>query len=476
MVGRRVAGLSFTSWVFLPFIAVVLPLYYGLSTRRQNAMLTVASCVFYGAWDWRFLGLLLGSIAVDYRLAHALEASSDPKSRKAILALSCVLNLGLLGFFKYFGFFVEGATRLLATLGAPVAPVHLEIVLPIGISFYTFHSLSYIIDIYRRDRSPVLHFPDYALYVLYFPQLIAGPIARAHDLIPQLERPRPIFYRHAVEGSWLILRGYFKKLVIADNLAPLVDATFNASQPGGLRCLLAVYAFAFQIYGDFSGYTDIARGLGKLMGIDLTLNFNRPYLATDPADFWRRWHISLSTWLRDYLYIPLGGNRLGPGRTYRNLFLTMLLGGLWHGASWHFVAWGAYHGSLLGLHRWFVRDRGRPVAWGWFSKGIAMLAMFHLTCLGWLLFRASNLRQAGRFLGRITSDLSLDADAVAMVAPVLLLPTLLLALEAWLKNADDPRTRPGWNEGLGPLTVACLLIAILTLTPPANRGFLYFQF
>jgi alginate O-acetyltransferase complex protein AlgI len=471
--------MSFTSWTFLPFIAVVLPLYYALPFRKQNAMLAAASCVFYGAWDVRFLALLLFSIGMDYVLGHRLEQTEDPSKRKTILIVSVVLNLGILGFFKYFNFFAESLVALLRGFGFDVPPVYVEVLLPIGISFYTFHSMSYIIDIYRRAMAPMMHFSDYALYVLYFPQLVAGPIARAHDVIPQFERPRVVTRTFVVEGLWLILWGYFKKLVIADNLAPIANGVFESRYPaGGVSCLLAIYAFAFQIYGDFSGYTDIARGLGKLMGIELTLNFNLPYFARNPSDFWRRWHISLSTWLRDYLYISLGGNRFGALATYRNLLLTMVLGGLWHGASWHFVAWGTYHGVLLALHGWLsgrvVRGGGPllPHLPGW----LTVLGMFHLTCLGWLIFRASTLRQVAGFLARIATDFSIDSQAARMLGPVVALPALLLAVELWLRNSDDPRTRPGWNRGLGPLAVAALVVLIVVLAPMDNANFIYFQF
>lgn len=466
----------FNSLTFVVFLAMVLPLYYALSHRWQNRMLMVASCIFYGAWSFWFLGLLLISVLVDYTLAHALHTSNDPRHRKWLVAISCIINLGALAFFKYANFLVGSATGLLQLFHLPVPAVYLHILLPVGISFYTFHSMSYLIDIYRRVLIPVHSFTDYALYVLYFPQLVAGPIARAHALIPQIHNPRTITYDRIVQGSWLMLWGFFKKLVIADNVAVVADSIFSSPATSGLTCLVGIYAFALQIYGDFSGYTDIARGIAKLMGIELAFNFNLPYLAQNPPEFWRRWHISLSTWLRDYLYIPLGGNRHGEARTYRNLLLTMLLGGLWHGAAWHFVAWGAYHGSLLAGHRAFTGGADKPSSHSLFIRFVKVLVMFHLTCIGWLLFRAVDMRQVGEFLSAITTRFYLEPAAVPFIAAVLVWAGTLWLLEWWIRNAEDPRNRPFWNRGLGPFAVAALIAAIITMTPGNIREFIYFRF
>jgi alginate O-acetyltransferase complex protein AlgI len=466
----------FNSFTFVLFLAIVLPLYYALSYRGQNRMLTVASCVFYGAWSLWFLGLLLMSIFVDYALGHAIHKSQDATRRKWLVAASCVLNLGVLAFFKYANFLVGSTTGFLHLLHLPVPSVYVNVLLPIGISFYTFHSMSYIIDIYRRVLIPLHSFSDYALYVLYFPQLVAGPIARANFLIPQIHNPRTITYDGIVQGSWLMLWGFFKKLVIADNVAVVADSVFSAPATSGLTCLVGIYAFALQIYGDFSGYTDIARGIAKLMGIELALNFNLPYLAKNPAELWRRWHISLSTWLRDYLYIPLGGSRNGETKTYRNLLLTMLLGGLWHGAAWHFVAWGGYHGTLLAGHRFVTGNRERAETKSPFIKALKIFGMFQLTCFGWLLFRAVNIRQIGQFCGAIFSRFHLERGAIPLIASVTFWAVLLWGLEAWLRNTDDPRSRPFWKHGLGPVAVACVIGAIIILTPGTTREFIYFRF
>jgi alginate O-acetyltransferase complex protein AlgI len=466
----------FNSFTFVVFLAVVLPLYYALSCRGQNRMLMLASCVFYGAWSLWFLGLLLISIFVDYALGHAIHTAHNPTRRKWLVAASCVLNLGVLAFFKYANFLVGSTTGLLQLLHLPVPSIYVNVLLPIGISFYTFHSMSYIIDIYRRVLIPLHRFSDYALYVLYFPQLVAGPIARANFLIPQIHNPRQVTYDGIVQGSWLMLWGFFKKLVIADNAALVADSVFSAPATSGLTCLVGIYAFALQIYGDFSGYTDIARGIAKLMGIELSFNFNLPYLAKNPAELWRRWHISLSTWLRDYLYIPLGGNRHGEIKTYRNLLLTMLLGGLWHGAAWHFVAWGGYHGTLLAGHRLVTGNDKRAPSNSGLIKAVKVFVMFHLTCLGWLLFRAVSLRQVGEFCGAIFSRFHVERTAIPLIAAVIFWGALLWAVEAWLRNAEDPRSRPFWKRGLGPVAVACVIGGIIILTPGNTREFIYFRF
>jgi D-alanyl-lipoteichoic acid acyltransferase DltB (MBOAT superfamily) len=470
----------FNSWAFIPFIIPVLVLYYVLPFRWQNRMLLVASCIFYGAWDWRFLFLLVFSTSIDYFVGIKMYESADAGRRKFLLTLSIVANLGILCFFKYFNFFIDNAVGLGHAFGLNLSAAHLGIILPVGISFYTFHAMSYTIDIYRGKMTPIRSFPDYMLFVLYFPQLVAGPIARAADLIPQVTHPRTIRTNQVCEGLWLVLWGFFKKMVIADNLGPLVDGVFDAKGAvTGLQCLLATYAFAYQIYCDFSGYTDIARGLGKLMGFELALNFNQPYLAQNPAEFWHRWHISLSTWLRDYLYIPLGGNRKGTVRTYVNLILTMLLGGLWHGAAWNFIIWGLYHGTLLAVHRLVTGGKVRTeeeMARTPITNWLCRIVMFHLVCLGWLFFRARSFAQIVTFLQRMATDLVLERQAAAFLFPLLLLVGFLWVLELWVRNADDARTRWGWKWGLGPVTVSVLAAAIIFLTPSGVRQFLYFQF
>ncbi|MBW2273555.1 MAG: MBOAT family protein [Deltaproteobacteria bacterium] len=474
----------FNSFDFAFFLLVCLAVYYGLQLgahcRAQNRVLLLASYVFYGAWDWRFLSLIAASTGVDYCVALALGRSDDPRRRRLLLGASLLTNLGILGFFKYANFFAENLQVLGASLGIELSRPLLEIVLPVGISFYTFQTLSYTIDVYRRRLEPTRDFFDFALFVAFFPQLVAGPIERAARLLPQIASPRRVDWQGFNSGSWLIFWGLFKKVVIADNLATLVDAVFNpASSPTSLELLLGIYAFAFQIYCDFSGYTDIARGVARLMGFDLMLNFRLPYFATSPADFWRRWHISLSTWLRDYLYVSLGGNRRGNRLRNRNLMITMLLGGLWHGAAWPFVLWGAFHGLLLVLHRllqpWLEQVRPASVlgqgAW-WVLR---VLATFHLVCFGWLLFRSESLAQLATHLAILAGPVE-AGFALSWLLPLaaLMLPLLLVQIaQARSGNLEVPL---GWSLPVRVATYAALFFIFVTLGEDGGQPFVYFQF
>ncbi len=399
----------FNTLNFALFFAIVLAGNAALRKhlRLQNALLLVASAAFYAAWDARFLALIFGSTLLDFCVGRALDQrmpdgrhTRSARTRRGLLILSLVGNLGALAFFKYFGFFVESACGLAGLVGIDLASPALEVLLPVGISFYTFQSLSYTVDIYRGELRSEPSFVRFALFVAFFPQLVAGPIVRAAEFLPQIARPRRVTADALRSATWLICWGLFKKSFAADNLAPLVELGFRDDVTNTGVAGVAVYAFAMQIYCDFSGYTDIARGCARVLGFELPLNFHIPYAAANPVEFWRRWHISLSTWLRDYLYIPLGGSRGSRGTTLRNLLVTMLLGGLWHGAAWTFVLWGAFHGVLLGAHRWLAgRRRGKlalPIA-------VRRIAFFHLVCLGWVLFRADGLAQAGSVLTSLVS-------------------------------------------------------------------------
>jgi len=374
-------------FLFLPIVLIV---YYLLPHKQQNTFLVLASCFFYASWDWRFLLPLLCTTGLDYWVAGRLEAShkaQGPQSeRRRLLWISVISNLALLGFFKYCNFFIESTSAVLTVLGFDVSVHTLNIVLPVAISFYTFQALSYTIDVYRGELHPSGTFWDFFLGVLYFPHLVAGPIQRASSLLPQVLQPRQTTRQQWEDGLHLIMWGFFKKVFLADNLAPIADQVFSKPDPTGGEVLVGVLAFTFQIYGDFSGYTDIARGVAKIMGFEFTLNFNLPYFATNPSDFWRRWHISLSQWLRDYLYKSLGGNRGGSLFTYRNLMITMVLGGLWHGAAWNFVLWGFYHGSLLCIHRYLSPSLERLEQAIALPRGIWLVlnigCMFIMTCYG----------------------------------------------------------------------------------------------
>ena len=441
-------------------------------------LLLVASYVFYGAWDWRFLGLLALSTLTDYAVGRFLETEDADRRRRMALAVSLSVNLGVLAFFKYFNFFVDSAVSLFGDVGVNIDGPALRIILPVGISFYTFQTLAYTIDVYRRKATAEHHFPTFALYVAFFPQLVAGPIERAQRLIPQLKAPAgTLTYQRFRTGVFLILLGLFKKVAIADGLAPYVDHAFSGStEAGWVDLLVGVYAFAFQIYGDFSGYTDIARGAAALLGIDLMINFDQPYLSRNITDFWRRWHISLSTWLRDYLYIPLGGNRGGSLLTYRNLMITMLLGGLWHGAAWTFVAWGALHGIYLAVHR-RMRSRSPRAATDPFTFRdlIPALVTFQLVSLAWIFFRADSFTQAFELLGGLAS---LRAGAVNVDAVILLviLGIASIAIDLTQRNRLSHTYILNWPAPARGLAYATMLLSVFIFAGEQPVPFIYFQF
>lgn len=467
----------FNSWLFLFYAPIVYLLYYLLSHRAQNRVLLVASYIFYAAWDPRFLLLLLGSTTLDYFIGLNLHKSTDQRKRKWMLFASVLVNLTALGFFKYFNFFMENMEALLQALGMPFGLIRLDLVLPVGISFYTFQTISYSVDVYQRKIEPERNFLDYALFVSFFPQLVAGPIERAANLIPQLKKQRVITREMITSGLWLILLGYFKKVVVADNLTAIIDPVFQAKEtPGGMSCLFAAYAFSVVAYCDFAGYSDIARGLAKLMGIDIVLNFNLPLIARNPMDFWRRWHISLSFWFRDYLYIPMGGSRVGKLRTYFNLFVVFLLSGLWHGATWTWITWGAYNSVLTIAYRLLKVELGFPTLQGRFADICIRIFYFHLTTLGMLAIRAQNPIMVWDFVVAIFTDMYIDFNAAPVIFAVVFFCGLLGAIEAWIQNSDNPETRPGWNRGLGILVVTIMILCLVLIPPPAGQPFIYFQF
>ena len=423
----------FNSIEFLIFFVAVYSLYRLFRHKAQNMLLLLASYLFYMAWDWRFIALIVFSTIVDYFCAHLISRTHSSRVRITALFISLAVNLGALGFFKYCDFFIQSFADLMTLLHLPVNAAPLGIILPVGISFYTFQTMGYTIDVYRGELKPVRSFIDFALYVSFFPQLVAGPIERAGHLLPQIQTPRNIRFEHLSTGCALILFGLFQKVCVADNLALLVDPVYsNPSDAAGLDVVLATVAFAFQIFCDFAGYSNIARGIASLMGFDLMVNFLAPYCATNPQDFWRRWHISLSTWLRDYLYIPLGGSEGGTARTLRNLMLTMLLGGLWHGAEWNFVVWGGYIGLTLVGHRLLCDvmkgsrvDTLLQTRSGWTLR---WMLFFTITCFGWMLFRVDALRDLPILLSAGSSSGILDVGRSLIILTALAVPTLLIQI------------------------------------------------
>ena len=473
----------FNSLTFIGFIVIVLLIYPRLQFRWQNVFLLIASYLFYGYWDWRFTFLLFTSTVVDFWVAQKLQASGSQRRRKLLLFVSIGVNLGILGFFKYFNFFIDSTASLLAEIGFKTNTPVLQIILPIGISFYTFKTMTYTIDVYRRKITPTDNFLDYALFLSFFPQILAGPIERASNLLPQISSPRRITGEKVLTGLNLVLLGYFKKVAIADTLALIADRIFAA--PGGMsggQLWTGVYAYSFQIYADFSGYTDIARGVSRILGFESMENFNAPYLSRNITEFWRRWHISLSTWFRDYLYIPLGGNRRGKTRTYGNLIFTMLLCGLWHGAAWTFVLWGLLHGLYLSGHRIVLRKRKPDFSWprtfsGWVVDIARIFLTFHFVVLAWVLFRAPNLKSALLYFQGLTRL----HDFTGISASVLFAGGLVIALDlaqtwfgshTWLTDRQGLRALRYAVAQILFISVLSAAIAHLgTITP-----FIYFQF
>jgi alginate O-acetyltransferase complex protein AlgI len=473
----------FNSLEFALFFPVVTGIYYLLRHRGQNLWLLVASLFFYASWDWRFLPILATTMVVDFYVAGYLEklakVEAPERKRKLVLAISMGANLAMLGFFKYFNFFIDSFhSGLLALhISAPIST--LSILLPIGISFYTFQSMSYTIDVYRRELPACRHFLDFALFVSFYPHLVAGPIMRAVDLLPQILSPRHTSRKQVLEGIHLMIWGLWKKMFIADNLAPLVNGIFSETAPTGFHTLIGVYAFAFQIYCDFSGYTDVARGVAKLMGFELVLNFNLPYFSTSPQEFWTRWHISLSSWLRNYLYFPLGGSRDGEAKTYRNLMITMLLGGLWHGAAWNFVLWGAYQGTLLVIHRALQPKLDKifdfRTAWARAaSLTFRILVMFQLTCFGWLLFRAPSFTQIVTMTASLSHpfqqvDKDLAWQVVGYAGP-------LVVIQCWQYFSKKLM----FLANLRPLELRIaaysVLLYLMLFRAAKPQAFIYFQF
>jgi alginate O-acetyltransferase complex protein AlgI len=447
------------------------------NNRARKLFLLAASYYFYACWDWRFLSLIFISTLVDYTVGLGLKSTGDRTIRKLLLLASLICNLGLLGLFKYFNFFVESLQALIAPLGWHVGS--LDILLPVGISFYTFQSLSYTIDVYRRRIKCCNDFADFALFVGFFPQLVAGPIVRASDFLVQLKTTRPLTWMRTAEGFRQFTIGLFKKAFIADRIAVFVDGVFgNAGVFDGPTTWLAVMCYALQIYCDFSGYSDMAIGAARAIGYDIPVNFKYPYIARSVTDFWRRWHISLSTWLRDYLYIPLGGNRKGPIRTCINIMIVMVLGGLWHGAAWTFVFWGALHGVAIVADRWGSARldalKLRRATRRFMALGGWMITML-VVLTAWVFFRSAQggFPQALCVLDRMF----VDWRGVSWHPPFAIFALILMgashALQAtrWAHWRDLPIA--AWHT---PAVLFLMLWLVIVFPASGFTPFIYFQF
>ncbi len=471
----------FNSLAFAIFLPTVLALYWRCGHRTQQRLLLVASYFFYAGWDWRFLGLIWLSTAVDFVVGRRLGVETRERQRRQLLFTSIAVNLGILGFFKYAGFFVASAGVFLERFGLAPNPPLLEVILPVGISFYTFQTISYTVDVYRGRLDPERDLTTFALYVAYFPQLVAGPIERATHLLPQLRAPRPrVRTEQVMSAITLVLMGLVKKVVIADTVAPIVDRGYGgAADLGFVPVAVAVVGFALQVYGDFSGYTDIARGTSRLLGIELVVNFRQPHLARNVTEFWRRWHISLSDWLREYVYISLGGNRHGNARTYRNLIITMTLGGLWHGAGWNFVLWGLIHGLILAGERlrgatvYDGTEGGLPRAREW----PLILRTFAIHCLALVVFRAGTLGNAGGVFSKlVTGSWGLDFQAAADLVVVTVAALMLFGIDLVHRTRPTmvraPQNVPAFTGAMAGSAVTLLVL----FSGAAPEPFFYFQF
>ena len=479
----------FNSIDFAVFLPVVFVLYWCVfrGRKQQNALLLLASSVFYGWWDWRYLVLVFFSTGVDYVIGLRLGRTDDERHRKVLLVVSLVANLGLLGFFKYTDFLITAFNDAFTLFGHPLGIGTLSVILPVGISFYTFQSLSYTIDVYRRQIRPAPDVIEFGAFVLFFPQLVAGPIERAAHLLPQFAGPRTFEITRARDGLRQILWGLFKKIVVADNCAQLVNEFYAApSDYHGSSLALATVLFAFQIYCDFSGYSDIAIGTARLFGFNLMRNFNVPYFSRDIAEFWRRWHISLNTWFRDYVYIPLGGSRGSKAFVVRNTLVIFIVSGFWHGANWTFLAWGALNAIfflpllLLSKHRSMTgtvaKNRALPSL-----REFGMMALtFAMTCFAWIFFRAADMGQAFDVIARIGSAslfAPLEISNMLTLWICCLGIGIVVVLE-WINRSrqyglrmDGRLTRPLRNA-----LYYGLILIILACAPTGGGEFIYFQF
>ena len=478
----------FNSISFAIFLPIVFVLYWLLNKnyRWQNLLLLIASYYFYMCWDWRFGFLLMFSTVLDYYTGLRLHENNSEKSRKFWLWLSIGINLGFLGFFKYYNFFIDSFTDLLLNFGVKVNPWTLNIILPVGISFYTFHGLSYVIDIYKKKIPAEKNFIDYGVFVSFFPLLVAGPIERATHLLPQIQKKRNFNYTQAVDGLRQILWGLFKKMVIADNCAIYANEIFaNSDTASGSTLFLGAIFFAFQIYCDFSGYSDIALGVARLFGIELLRNFAYPYFSRDIAEFWRRWHISLSTWFRDYLYIPLGGSKGGNWMRVRNTFIILIVSGFWHGANWTFIAWGFLNALFIMPSILLKTNRNNLeiVAFNKlmpsFREVISIIITFILTVFAWIFFRAESLTHAFSYISGIFSKSLLTFPDLNKAALATLILIAFLLLIEWFGKEQQYALQTFWHKKpriLRWLFYAFIMLLIGLFMQTEESPFIYFQF
>ena len=473
----------FNSTAFLLFLPTVFFLYWFVfknQLRAQNVLLLVASYIFYGWWDWRFLSLIIASTFLDYFIALALQKTERSSKRKVLLAISLAGNLGMLGFFKYYNFFVTSWIEVWSSVGITMEATTLNIILPVGISFYTFQTLSYTIDVYRKEMEPTKSFIDFAAFVTFFPQLVAGPIERASHLLPQFYKNRTFDYQNAVDGVKLIIWGMFKKVVVADNCAFFVNTIFeNPEAYSSGELFVGMVFFAFQIYGDFSGYSDMAIGISKLFGFDLMVNFKFPYFSRDIAEFWRRWHISLSTWFRDYIYIPLGGSKGSKWFQIRNVMIIFLVSGFWHGANWTYVVWGLFHALLFLPLLLFNVNRSHLItkSYGWFD--FAKIGVtFLVVCIGWVFFRADSIAAAFQYLVHLFELKSLglslfyktNANLMIFALSVMAVGILSMQELVWvIKKRELPKI-----SAFGALLLVLLIFFMGSFKN--QMDFIYFQF
>ena len=480
----------FNSLDFAIFLPIVFLLYWFVAQKNiklQNALIVLASYVFYGWWDWRFLSLIIFSTVVDYLVGQKLRVEEKQSKRKVLLWTSIIVNLGFLGFFKYYNFFLENFVDAFSLFGMQINANSLNIILPVGISFYTFQTLSYTIDVYKKKLEPTKDFIAFSAFVCFFPQLVAGPIERATNLLPQFYNKRTFEYQKAVDGMRQILWGLFKKVVIADNCAEFANQIFNNSADmNGSTLVLGAIFFTFQIYGDFSGYSDIAIGTSRLFGFDLKQNFATPYFSRDIAEFWRRWHISLSTWFRDYLYIPLGGSRGGTWMKVRNTFAIFLVSGFWHGANWTFIIWGALN-AIYFLPLLLTNNNRKNL--GIVAEGkllpslrelFSMLTTFALTVFAWIFFRAENVSHAFSYVREIFSEsvLSKPDFSGKMVALTTMIFIVIFLFVEWFGRDEDYAIKLLFKnkKRMQQLFYTLIVIIIYFMYPIKESEFIYFQF